>query len=449
MVIKMKPLDKDAKGGSNASMSGSENSKDTFMKTAFIRVFAINETGKDKNVIVAYDEEKIKSILEEWAWTAHFQYWFIKHVADEIDAKEHFHIVIKFGVTTRFSTVLSKFPASDINPARNLKRTIQYLVHMNDPSKTQYTWDRIITNCGDLAPYQKLSKTAMGDALQRVYEGIKSGEITETNIHEKVPNEVFAENKSKIKASLEHKNLERYNDVNRNISVIFITGKTGSGKSDLAKAICEAQNLTYCDSSASNDPFQDYRSQDAIILNDTRDDAFKFHDLLKTLDNHNNSSVHSRYNNKMFVGDLIIITSSRPLEKWYLSKTCEGMKELYRRIKQYLRIDKGWVTEMRYNEDRECYEIVHKYPSPVKHTVIERDSNIVNIAGVLGVQPAPVSREDADMLLAELNMRESSPRSVHYKGIPEATNEEKEARKAYEASLPAINQENLNKYRIG
>lgn len=33
--------------------------------------------------------------------------------------------------------------------------------------------------------------------------------------------------------------------------------------------------------------------------------------------------------------------------------------------------------------------------------------------------------------------------------IPEATEDEREARRLYEASLPPINQENINKYRIG
>jgi len=32
--------------------------------------------------------------------------------------------------------------------------------------------------------------------------------------------------------------------------------------------------------------------------------------------------------------------------------------------------------------------------------------------------------------------------------VPEATVEEKEARRVYEASLPPINQENINKFRV-
>ena len=78
--------------------------------------------------------------------------------------------------------------------------------------------------------------------------------------------------------------------------------------------------LDFCVSSSSNDPFQDYMGQKAIILDDLRDKAFingngtdNFEDLLKILDNNTNSSDKSRFNNKVFNGEVIVITSSVPL----------------------------------------------------------------------------------------------------------------------------------------
>ena len=87
----------------------------------------------------------------------------------------------------------------------------------------------------------------------------------------------------------------------RNLQVVFICGKGGTGKTYYAKKMLESMELDYCVSSSSNDPFQDYMGQKAMILDDLRDTAFRdgrsdgFDDLLKILDNNTSSSVKSRF----------------------------------------------------------------------------------------------------------------------------------------------------------
>ena len=103
----------------------------------------------------------------------------------------------------------------------------------------------------------------------------------------------------------------------RRIEVIFVTGTPGAGKTFYAKEFCKTHDLDYCISSSSNDPFQDYCGQDVIILDDMRDSAFEFHDLLKILDNNTCSSIKSRFMNKGFFGKYIFITSTVPLAYWY------------------------------------------------------------------------------------------------------------------------------------
>ena len=75
--------------------------------------------------------------------------------------------------------------------------------------------------------------------------------------------------------------------------------------------------------------------QKAIILDDLRDSSFEFEDLLKILDNNTSSSVRSRFANKVFNGEIIIITSSVPLNYWYKDlqfNRTETLDQLYRRI---------------------------------------------------------------------------------------------------------------------
>ena len=90
-------------------------------------------------------------------------------------------------------------------------------------------------------------------------------------------------------------------------------GEKGTGKTTYAKRMLDKLGYDYCVSSSSNDPFQDYLGQDAIIMDDLRDDVFGFADILKILDNHTSSSYRSRFSNKVFNGKMIVITTVIPL----------------------------------------------------------------------------------------------------------------------------------------
>ena len=144
----------------------------------------------------------------------------------------------------------------------------------------------------------------------------------------------------------------------RDIQVMFVTGKAGSGKTYYAKKFLKKLDYDFAISSSSNDPYQDYQGQDAIILDDVRDTVFEFQDLLKMLDNNTASSVKSRFANKVFNGKMIVITSSIPLQYWYKSQSSsmpawykavrtsgkEDFKQLTRRISCYVIVTDDTVT---------------------------------------------------------------------------------------------------------
>lgn len=412
-----------------------ESSKDTQMRTAFIRVAKNNYTGEDKKTLVTYSEDQIKETLEFWAWESGLTYWFIEHNPDDDLPNPHYHIVIKFKTHSRFTTVKSKFPYGDIEQAKNIRNSVQYLIHLNDLSKVQYNWEDVVTNCGDMSPFKVQSRAQQAVAMQSIYDMIESGELTELNIREKVSMSVFSENKSKILNAFEHKRGEYFENQNRNISVVFISGNTGQGKTTFAKQYCERRGLTYCVSSASNDPVQDYRGQEVLILDDMRDDSFKYHDLLKLLDNHTKSTAHSRYYNKVFTGSLIIITSTRPINDWYFKKTAEDKHQLYRRVKQWYKFDKEKIFLFEYNEQTFRYDPICSAPKPAWSVPRNTENKTIDMFADMGLEKSYLTKPELASLL--------------YAPIPEATEEEKENRRLYEASLPPINQENLNKYRIG
>jgi hypothetical protein len=347
---------------------GKVGKKATSQRTAVIRVSAINTTNQGR---VEYSLTDIEKVLVNWSKSASFTYWLIEHdereedeeaeerensnVTDEVtkEGNVHFHVVIDFENPMPFINIKNKFPYGHINPARNMKLAIQYLVHLNDKSKKQYSWDSILTN-GELEQYKQVDE---GITLKSIIEQIDAGTITEFNYHEKISMEMYVFYQQKINSAFKYYREREFVNKNRDIDVILMVGEAGTGKTSFAKRYCEKTNSTYCISSASNDSIQDYKGEKVLILDDLRDDAFPFHDLLKTLDNHTNSSVKSRYINKMFFGKTIIITSTVPIEDWYKDLKKEDKKQLFRRIRIKYLFDNDWINIFEYDE-RKGYVLI-------------------------------------------------------------------------------------------
>ena len=121
------------------------------------------------------------------------------------------------------------------------------------------------------------------------------------------------------------------------MEVYWIYGKSGVGKSTLAKTLCHNQKWSFAVSSSSNDPLQDYNGQDALILDDFRPTGWTKSDVLKMLDNHTSSSIKSRYQNKQtcYLRAIIITTVHSPYEIWntWDNGSKEPYDQLYRRIR--------------------------------------------------------------------------------------------------------------------
>lgn len=360
-------------------------------RTAFIRVSCENETKQEGLILYALGD--IVYILDEWAEAAGFTYWFILHDADDEVSIAHFHIVIKFKSPMPFESIKKRFPYGKIENARNIKATIQYLIHLNDKSKKQYSWDDIITNCKDMSPYKVQSSSQQEITLQDVYDRIDSGEIKAHNLIEKIPTALFAGNKTKINNALDFARERFLMDKNRNINVIFVSGASGTGKTTFAKRYAESLKKSMCISSASNDPVQDYKDEDVLILDDLRDDSFKYHDFLKLLDNHTISSAKSRYRNKPFMGDTIIITSVKPIENWYYLEESEDKHQLFRRVRLHYKFTFDQIFAYEYNDFTYRYEPVGFSVNDIARDARERQKRAASVFRSMGMELTPIDRK--------------------------------------------------------
>lgn len=267
----------------------------------------------------------------------------------------HYHIYLNFGrATIPFDMVASWFGIEPqyVNKVQKTGSMLDYLTHANESQqfKHRYSPEEVTANF-DFVKEAEIERT-FGDFTK--YSYAQQIEYVHSLSAEKQL-KYYAELKKRWELECAYRSLH----TERNIEVMFITGKGGTGKTTYAKKLLRDKlKYDFCMSSSSNDPFQDYKGQWGIILDDCRDYWFEFEDMLKILDNHTASSIIGRYNNKIFDGKIIIITSTDEPWKWYKEPiqsrgkqrrlSLENLNQFYRRISCFVNITKEEITV--YNE---------------------------------------------------------------------------------------------------
>lgn len=349
------------------------------MRTASIRVAAENFT---KNGLIIYEESDIIRKIETLsAGKSNFRYSYILHDKDTCSDTEspvtpHYHIVMKFEETEKWKRIKALFPYGDIRTAGTIKRATRYQLHLDHPEKFPYSKAEIRTNYSPeeldkiLSPIKqanKKKKTSMDSdvALNKIVEGILSGKIRKYNLYKFATPQFLGKSSNAKVIEYAFDQYELTFPKEKYVHVIFICGKTGSGKSTLAKMIAEKKgDGSSFDAGSSNDPLNKYRGENTLIFNDLRDTSFLYQDFLKIIDPYNRSAIKSRYQNKLFLGECIIITSSVDIEEWYPDIE-EDFSQCRRRIAEHIELTSKEMLVSEYvRQEDESYIKV-----PVKTTV--------------------------------------------------------------------------------
>ncbi len=277
------------------------------------------------------------STIKKWAYIVH----------NKDDTRPHYHIDLHFGGASVDTAQVAKWFNLGYVDKDGVEHTgenfiskikgrwtdvIQYLTHGNDSQKNKHQYSSSEVHANFDFETEIANAKTLGDFEHYSY----AQQLQYVN---SLPLSEKATAFSKLRKLWELQCQLLTLNTDRHIQVIFITGKGGTGKTYYAKKLLESQGYDFCISSSSNDPFQDYMGQKAIILDDMRDTAFEFEDLLKLLDNNTSSSVKSRFTNKVFNGEMIVMTSSVPLVYWYKQlqfESSESLQQLYRRISCYV-----------------------------------------------------------------------------------------------------------------
>ena len=304
----------------------------------FIRITVENKLKKQElideigDTVLTYDEQYLKDFFNGYEDDV-IEYAYILHENDKNEKGEveqaHYHICMRKTNSTnfKFPTLKHAFPVGKIERGRTWEYMLQYLLHKNSPEKTQHTIEEIVTNIdgGTLDLYLKStpsvkSKNALEYQLDKLINDINDDKLLQYQFNEALANNtlyrrLYAKYERKINDAFNAQKIALYekNKKNRKLKVIYIDGDGGCGKTALGIALCESKGWSYFISSDENDAMEGYASQYCLILDDLRDTAFSYSSFLRLINTYTGNTVKSRYRNKAFTGEVIIIPSNLPV----------------------------------------------------------------------------------------------------------------------------------------
>lgn len=385
------------------------------------------------------EENDIPKIFDNLKKCSAVNVFTIRHDKDRIrqddgtsvPKRPHWHFAIRFENPALISTVANIFDFQVenyhfIQKAKNWRASCRYLCHLDQKDKHLYPVEdvqvlrgtkddwfnvaigkaQVVTTDADLFPdFGNFDKVPYQQQYIDIYNNLD--DVRRRNL-------LVRELKTTWENYLEKRKFEM---TTKKVKVIFVEGKAGSGKSTFAIGLAKNNKKTYCVSSSSNDILQDYTCEDYLILDDLRDDTFTFVDLLKLLDNFVISSVKSRYKNKMFLGEYIVITSAKPLCDWY-ADTTEDRQQLFRRINMFARCHRNGNSLIAdiYVPRQDQRVIDEKgmpngriLPSPIMDLSEQDIQSVEDCWKALGIDLNEIAKKIAKPILQEMTEQEEIP----------------------------------------
>ena len=336
-------------------------------RNVVLRVFKHNKLNTDNEKLglkagdtytITYDEFII--LLDKLAKRKKgLKYFAVVHNSGKDD--EHYHAVICCGYNSQitFKTLKNMFPYSFIDSVKfGIRNAVQYLIHMNNPEKEQYSWDIVKTNApAKLEDYKTPFDEQASEKIKRILADISACKIFEYEIVSKIGYDLYMKYASRINKAFDYQK-KLLQKMERNAIVIYIQGKGGLGKSTFAKAYAIENGKPYCMSCSTRDPYQQYKSEPCVILDDVKFESIKIEDMLGFLDPHNNRGVSSRFQDKICIADTIFVVSNKSVQEVYSNEPSELRQAFYRRISvvlNFIDVSDDFVASYTVNEIKYDY----------------------------------------------------------------------------------------------
>jgi hypothetical protein len=231
-------------------------------------------------------------------------------MADEQGKTYHTHIFIYFSSRVRYSTVKKAFPEAHIDSVKGtVSDNINYIKKSGkwkDSEKAETSIPDTFEEIGKRPPDSQGKSVEMRELYQMISDGMTNAEIIGLNqdyiLH--------IDKLDKVRTTVLR---ERYNNIRRNLEVIYCYGETGTGKT---RGILDK----YGDSNVYRvtdyqHPFDGYNCQPVICFDEFRS-SLMLKDMLNYCDIYP-IELPARYANKFACFDKVYIVSNWELEKQY------------------------------------------------------------------------------------------------------------------------------------
>lgn len=299
--------------------------------------------------------------------------------ADGSPAAAHWHIMIRFKNPVPTESLCTWFNIKP-NQIEKIKGSfgdaVAYLTHKNRLDKYQYLDEEIKSNYDFAVEVEKaLSKKKASERKEEIIELIRSGIVREYNYTEYISAVEFDKYKRAIDNAFTYRR-DSLKSLDRNMTVIYIYGGSGTGKTSYAKKLATDKGFSCYISSGSNDPLDGYKGQDCLILDDIRPGDFLLSDFLKILDNNTQSTVKSRYKNKLLECQYLIVTTSHDIPVFFdllLGSEGESVKQMERRCTLKIQMSSTTMTTFVYQPASGRYQKVSVLKNPIVETYKKTD----------------------------------------------------------------------------
>lgn len=263
-----------------------------------------------------------------------------------------------------------------------------YLVHrtQNAKDKFQYPLDDVISSFNFPEKLAKITRQVElsnarkdNDIIQEFLDLLYEGDITLEEIENVLTGSQYAKASHKLKAVAEKRQerlgkafIDKMLASNTHKETLYIYGQSRLGKTRLAKTYAKMMNTDYFITGSSRDPFQSYKNQPVVIIDELRFNSFQYEDLLKILDPYNfEVMLPSRYFDKMLTAQKIIVTSPfSPRELYdkigFALNDKDSFEQFQLRLDTVILIEEETVYEVHYNSKSRTYDKdnTSSFPNP-------------------------------------------------------------------------------------
>lgn len=313
---------------------------------------------------------------------------------DGTKKQPHIHVMLQFENArsiNRIAKLLNDQPQYIEQWKGDSTNGYSYLIHATTNSQDQYQYDidKVESNFDYVTLLENAKKNILFTTSQKdeiiikgLLDNLYLGNITREKVEKQLSGSQYAKSKNRIEAVCQ-KRIEfiaeewrkDMRENNQSIEVIWIYGDSGVGKTRLAKDLASKYEKDYFISGSSRDPFQHYKGQQLIIMDELRPSTFHYSDLLKMFDPFNEDVMGaSRYYDKPLTADTFIVTSPYNPQKFY-KKTMEETKKLDKRTDSFKQLARRLDLVLRLSISDICFAT---YDTKENNFFIEKSSKVTN-----------------------------------------------------------------------